>query len=57
MGSYRAFAKARTRLTGVAKPFRVRLGFHATRREAVAELEGLKARGINGWVTEEPSTP
>nr|MBA3671721.1 SPOR domain-containing protein [Gemmatimonadaceae bacterium] len=48
----------RARVSGTAKPFRVRLGFHATRQAAVDEVETLKARGIIGFVaTEEPPAP
>ena len=49
------------RVSGTAKPFRVRLDFYRTRKEAVEAAAALKARGIVGFVTEEtragPTTP
>lgn len=43
------------RVSGSAKPFRVRLDFYATRQEAAAEVAQLKKKGIIGFVTtEEP---
>ena len=49
------------RVSGAAKPFRVRLDFYRTRKEAVEAAAALKARGIVGFVTEEtrvgPATP
>ena len=47
----------RARVSGVSKPFRVRLGFYATMREAAAEVSTLKARGIVSFVTEETPSP
>lgn len=43
------------RVSGVAKPFRVRTGSYGTRAEAVAALRELKARGIEGFIAEEPA--
>ncbi len=45
------------RVSGTAKPFRVRLGYYATRPAAAAEAAALKARGIVGFVAEEPPAP
>lgn len=43
------------RVSGTAKPFRVRMGFYATRQAAQDEVVALKQRGIIGFVTtEEP---
>ena len=41
------------RVSGTAKPFRVRLDFYRTRQEAANVVSALKARGIIGFVTEE----
>ena len=41
------------RVSGVARPFRVRLDFYRTRREAANVVVALKARGIIGFVAEE----
>ena len=41
------------RVSGEAKPFRVRLDFYPTRQAAQEEVASLKARGIIGFVTEE----
>jgi cell division protein FtsN len=44
------------RVSGVAKPFRVRLAFFPTRQAALNEVASLKQKGIIGFVTtEEPS--
>jgi cell division protein FtsN len=43
----------KARVSGTAKPFRVRLGFYETRQEANKEVAALKARGIIGFVAEE----
>jgi septal ring-binding cell division protein DamX len=43
----------KARISGDAKPFRVRLDFYATRQEAATAVAELKARGIIGFVTEE----
>jgi len=43
----------KARVSGTARPFRVRLDFYRTRQEAVNEVAALKARGIIGFVTEE----
>jgi cell division protein FtsN len=43
----------KARVSGTAKPFRVRLDFYRTRKEAADVVAGLKARGIVGFVTEE----
>ena len=55
----RFIAKLRTkklpaRVSGTAKPFRVRLGFYPSRDAAAAEVSALKARGIIGFAVEEP---
>jgi cell division protein FtsN len=42
------------RISGEAKPFRVRLDYYATRQAAAAEVAALKQRGIIGFVTDEP---
>jgi len=44
----------KARISGEAKPFRVRLDYYATRQAAAAELAALKQRGIIGFVTDEP---
>jgi cell division protein FtsN len=41
------------RVSGTSKPFRVRLGLHATRKEATDEAAALRKRGIGGFVAEE----
>ena len=43
----------KARVSGTARPFRVRLGFHRTRAEAAKVVAELKARGIIGFVAEE----
>jgi cell division protein FtsN len=43
----------KARVSGIAKPFRVRLDFYRTRQEATNVVTALKARGIIGFVTEE----
>jgi hypothetical protein len=43
----------KTRVSGTAKPFRVRLGFYRTSQEASAEVAALKARGITSFATTE----
>jgi hypothetical protein len=43
----------KARVSGTAKPFRVRLDFYRTQREAVTVVSALKARGIIGFVTKE----
>jgi cell division septation protein DedD len=43
----------KARVSGTAKPFRVRLDFYRTRQEASAVVASLKARGIIGFVAEE----
>jgi hypothetical protein len=43
----------KTRVSGTAKPFRVRLGFYRTAQEAAAEVAALKARGIISFATTE----
>ena len=42
------------RISGVAKPFRVRLDYYDTREDAAARVAELKQRGIIGFVTDEP---
>ena len=45
----------KARVSGTARPFRVRLDFYPTRQAALDEVAALKARGIIGFVTtEEP---
>jgi len=44
----------KARISGDAKPFRVRLDYYDTRHEAVTRVAELKERGIIGFVTEEP---
>ncbi|CAN5829804.1 hypothetical protein BH11GEM2_BH11GEM2_02520 [soil metagenome] len=41
------------RISGTAKPFRVRLALHASRQAAVDEVAALKAKSIIGFVTTE----
>jgi hypothetical protein len=48
-----AARNVKARVSGTAKPFRVRLDFYRTRKEAVDAAAALKARGIIGFVTEE----
>jgi cell division protein FtsN len=43
----------RARVSGTAKPFRVRLDFYRTRADAVSAVAALKVRGIVGFVAEE----
>ena len=49
------------RVSGTAKPFRVRLALHSTRQAAAQDYEALKAKSIVGFVTDEqvvePKTP
>ena len=40
------------RLASTTRPFRVRIGRYDTRADAVAAQGRLKAKGINGFVTE-----
>ena len=42
------------RISGDAKPFRVRLDYYQTRQEAASRVADLKQRGIIGFVTDEP---
>jgi cell division septation protein DedD len=44
----------KARISGDAKPFRVRLDYYQTRQEAAARVADLKQRGIIGFVTDEP---
>jgi cell division protein FtsN len=44
----------KARISGDAKPFRVRLDYYQTRQEAAARVAELKQRGIIGFVTDEP---
>lgn len=44
----------KARISGVTKPFRVRLDYFQTRPEAMARVAELKQRGIIGFVTDEP---
>ena len=43
----------KARVSGTAKPFRVRLDFYRTSQEAASIVTALKARGIIGFVTQE----
>jgi cell division septation protein DedD len=43
----------RARVSGTAKPFRVRLALHSTRKAAVDDAAALKAKSIVGFVTTE----
>ena len=47
----------RARVSGVAKPFRVRLNFFPTRQAALDEVALLRGRGIVGFVTTEEPPP
>jgi cell division septation protein DedD len=44
----------KARISGDAKPFRVRLDYYQTRQEAAERVAELKQRGIIGFVTDEP---
>jgi cell division protein FtsN len=46
----------KARISGDAKPFRVRLDHYDTRQAAAARVAELKQRGIIGFVTDEPRT-
>ena len=46
----------KARISGEAKPFRVRLDYYDTRQDAAARVAELKQRGIIGFVTDEPRT-
>jgi cell division septation protein DedD len=41
------------RVSGTSKPFRVRLGLHASRKDATAEAAVMRKRGFDGFVAEE----
>jgi cell division septation protein DedD len=41
------------RVSGTAKPFRVRLALHTTRQAAADEVAALKTKSIIGFVTTE----
>ena len=41
------------RVSGTSKPFRVRLGLHASRKDATAEAAAMRKRGFDGFVAEE----
>ena len=43
------------RVSGDVAPFRVRVGRYATFAEAKKQLASLKAKGLSGWVAEEPA--
>jgi hypothetical protein len=43
----------KARISGTAKPFRVRLDYYATREAAAAAVAQLKQRGVIGFATEE----
>jgi cell division septation protein DedD len=47
----------KARVSGTAKPFRVRLAFYPTRQAAADEVASLKQRGIIGFVTTEDPAP
>jgi len=40
-------------VSGTSKPFRVRLGLHASRKDATAEAAAMRKRGLEGFVAEE----
>ena len=44
----------KARISGDAKPFRVRLDYYDTRQDAAGRVAELKERGIIGFVTDEP---
>jgi cell division protein FtsN len=46
----------KARISGDAKPFRVRLDYYTTHQAAATVVAELKQRGIIGFVTEEPRT-
>jgi cell division septation protein DedD len=46
----------KARISGDAKPFRVRLDYYQTRQKAAERVAELKQRGIIGFVTDEPRT-
>jgi cell division protein FtsN len=46
----------KARISGDAKPFRVRLDYYPTHQAAATVVAELKQRGIIGFVTEEPRT-
>jgi hypothetical protein len=48
-----ATSGVKARVSGAAKPFRVRLDFYSTRQAALDEVAALKTRGIIGFVTTE----
>ena len=48
-----ATRNVKARVSGTARPFRVRLDFYRTRQEAATVVAALKARGIVGFVAEE----
>jgi hypothetical protein len=48
-----ATRNVKARVSGTSKPFRVRLEFYRTHREAADVAAALKARGIVGFVTQE----
>ncbi len=50
-----AASRVTARVSGSSKPFRVRLGYYATRAAAQAEVTALRGRGIVGFVTTEPT--
>lgn len=52
-----ASRKVEARVVGSAKPFRVRTGRYATRAAANEALRALKAKRLNGYVTEAERTP
>jgi cell division septation protein DedD len=41
------------RVSGTSKPFRVRLGLHASRKDATTEAAAMRKRGFEGFVAEE----
>ncbi|MEP7001353.1 MAG: SPOR domain-containing protein [bacterium] len=50
-------SRVKARVSGVTKPFRVRLDFYPTRQLALDEVASLKQRGIIGFVTTEGPAP
>lgn len=47
----------KARVSGTAKPFRVRLGYYRTHQEAADEVAALKKRGMIGFVATEAHPP
>ena len=43
----------KARVSGSSKPFRVRLGLHAARKDATEEAASMHKRGMEAFVAEE----